>query len=214
MNANISVKFFIGFLCFIFLCSCTNNQPSPKLPRYLTTESKITICITQIQKDKIGINNGLLVLGDVVGLKNIQNAQIRPVALDVITALKKEFPKCEGFSVWMSDDERMHESGNYIAIVNYKNGQLSITGGIPSDAEIAEYKSWKLGPIMRPNDEGMDIVFEFTKVKQAAHRNRQYLSDKEIYPILSEKFKMPVSKIKDYHVGISRYYMYKMGKPL
>ncbi len=214
MNVKILVKIFIGFLLFAFLCACADNQPSTNLPRYVTTNSKITIRITQIQKDKIGINNGILVLGDVVGLKNIQNAQIRPIAVDVISALKKEYPGCEGFGIWMSDDERMRESGNYIAIVDYKNGQFSIRGGIPTDAEINEYKNWNVGPIMRPTNEGMDVVLAFAKIKQDAHQKGQYLSDSEIYPILADKFKMPISKIKEYHVGISHYYMYKMGKPL
>lgn len=106
----------------------------------------------------------------------------------------------------------MHQAGNYIAIVNYRNGQLSITGGIPSDEEIAEYKSWNIGPMMKPNNEGMDIVCEFARIKQVAHKNGTYLSDIEIYPMLAEKFKMPISKIKEYHVGISQYYMYKIGK--
>lgn len=91
---------------------------------------------------------------------------------------------------------------------------MSITGGIPSEEEISEYKSWKLGPMMKPNDEGMDIVREFANVKQTAFKNGHYLSDEEIYPILAEKFKRPINKIKESHVGISKYYMYKIGKTL
>jgi len=201
------------YLCAVLLMTvlasaCSDNEASRK------PELSVSVEVTDIQKGK-SVKNGMLVLGKAIFPRNVQNHQIKPAALDVLQGLKKEVPGCDWFTVWISDDERSYESGNYIAIAEYKEGKTTITGGVPTDEEMQEYLGWKLGPIMKPTDQGLDIILRFTQIKVDAHWNKkQYLSDGEIYPLLSKEFNLPVSKIKEIHQGVSRYYMYKIGKDL
>jgi len=211
--ASIGGGFILGCVSIIIITYIAIPNP-PQKGDILKTASNITIEITDIQTHK-NVKNGMLVMGKVICPRNILPNQIKPAALEVIDDLKKRFYDCAWFMVWMSDDNRSYNAGNYIATAEYKEGNVSVRGGIPSDQEIAAVnKSPGELSIRKPDDLGLDVYLAFRKIKDTAYKNGKYLSDDEVYPRLSRQFNLPVSKIREIHMGIACYYMYKMGNKL
>lgn len=199
---------FVAALSLLFI-SCDSGQETSATQNPL--KSNIEAEVTDVLYGK-NVKNGMLVRAKVICPPYIRSDQIKLVALEMFKELKAKYPKCEWFFVWISDDQRMYKAGNYIAVAEYKEGITCVTGGIPSEKEISE--SGNVFPIIKPTDQGMDIYYEFTKIKDDAFSQGKYLSDKEVYPLLSKKFKMPISEISRIHRGIGHYYMLKSGNKL
>lgn len=177
----------------------------------------VSIHVIDVQHGK-HVKNGTLVMAKAIFPRDVTTPQIKPATHYIINALRKEYPKCEWFHITMSDDERSYNVGNYIAIAEYKEGNLVVTGGIPSDKEIKEIMSARKNTddllIRKPDDTGLNIYLAFRKIRDDEYKKGKYLSDEKIYPQLSKRFKLPVSKIREIHRGIGTYYMYKMGNVL
>lgn len=207
--------------CVFVIVGCSKPQNNSN---NVISSFNLTIKEINIQNNK-AVKNGVLITGKVILPGTIKNNQIKPVSLALLDKLKKEYSSCEWFILWMSDDDRMYESGNYIAMAEYKEGTVNLHGGIPSEKEINEYNkeftvfSRKLGlPVdclmIKPTEQGMNIYSEFTKLKQDALKKGTYISDEKIDLLLSKKTNIPVKEIKEVHCGISSYYTFKSHKKL
>ena len=212
-------KYIVLLLIFLILIhGCTESSNLSN-----TASLNITIKDVTIQKNK-SVKNGMLVSGKII-TKDVTNSQIKPIALKIIKRLQKEYPKCEWFIIWMSDDERMYDVGNYIAMAEYKEGNVNIQGGVPLEKEIIEYNTHsfemnkKLGPpyiclMVKPTEYNMNVYSEFFKLKQDAFKKGTYTSDDKIDLLLSKKTNIPVKEIKNVHCGINSYYMLKFHNKL
>jgi hypothetical protein len=174
-----SGSIFLAFVAILLLlCACDSYRKTPF--NIFLSPSKINVEaeVTEVLHGK-DVKGGMLVRAKAFCPHNINNDQIKQVALQMLSELKARYPKCEWFYVRISDDRRMDAVGNYIAVAELKEGKTQIHGGIPSKKEIAELG--KDRPLIKPTDREMDIYYEFTKAFDKSHYSRQKPHEQEIY---------------------------------
>jgi len=143
----------------------------------------------------------------------LTNKILKDLAITTIAELKKNYPGCQWFHVFISDDRRMLEATNHLAIADSKEGKVEITGGVLSDAEIKEYRKEGI-PVIKPNETAIKVFSDVSRTKVEAYKNGKYMTDLELYKVISKKIKMPVAEVKKYHKGVGWYYMAKMNNTL
>lgn len=167
----------------------------------------------ELQTGKI-VKGGQLVTANVVtAFRPLTNKILKDLAITTITELKKNYPDCQWFHVLISDDRRMLEATNHLAIADSKEGKVEITGGVLSDAEIKEYRKEGI-PIIKPDETAIKVFAEVSRTKVEFYKKGKYMTDPELYKIVSKKMNMPVASLKKYHKGVSWYYTAKMGNSL
>ena len=162
----------------------------------------------ELQTGKL-VKGGQLVTANVVtSYRPLTNKILKDLAVSTITDLKKKYPDCKWFHVYISDDRRMLEAKYYLAIADYKEGNLEVTGGVPSDAEIKEYRKQGI-PVIKPDETGIAVFSEISRVKLLYGNKGKDMTDQEICRIVSKKMRLPLAKVKKYLKGVGWYYMAK-----
>ena len=179
---------------------------------YSDDSTGVIVNVTGVRYD-VPVKGKMKVTAEAISRKNLSNSQIKQAAINALNSLRKDYPSCESFQVWLSDDRRMLDSGNYTARISYKEGRTEIKGGLPTDKDVTELRRGGI-PIIKPTNQGIQIFYEFQKIKIAYHKSGKYMSDEEIYPILSKKMSLPISVIRKNHKGVGWHYMYKENSPL
>jgi len=72
---------------------------------------------------------------------DIKREQVKPSLLAVITKVRKNNPKCEWIFVVLSPGAELGKYAHHAGIADYKEGNLTIRYGIPSDKNIKEWNS-------------------------------------------------------------------------
>lgn len=177
------------------------------------SSSALDIYNIQQQKGKMVKNGELVTAHAVISNDKMKSSSLKDIAKIVVVELKKQYPSCQWFHFEISNDRRMIDVGNYLAVVSEKEGVLSINGGIPTESEIKEYKQAGIN-IIKPDNFGMNIFYNVYSVKSAASKNGRYISDVDAYKIVAKKMVISEKEVRKFHKGLGWYYMAKMNSPL
>lgn len=87
----------------------------------------------------------------------IKPEQVAPTGYGALKALRRNFPKTDWLSVFLAEDSAMADASNWVGVAELRAGQITVTGGIPTQAQIDSLG--KLGqPFRRPTPEDLKAV--------------------------------------------------------
>ena len=66
----------------------------------------------------------------------IKPEQVSPTGYGALKALHRSFPKNDWVSVFIAEDSAMAEASNWVGVAELRAGKVTITGGIPTQAQI------------------------------------------------------------------------------
>jgi hypothetical protein len=123
------------------------------------------------------VTGGILIEGRAIVQKDIRNDQIKPTAMAVLKGLKSKNPNVEWFHVFLTNDQRMVECSNWIAIAEYKEGKISIAGGLPTDEDIKEWNNSIGKPLLDYEGKPMDIINDNPRMRRPTEEDLQIAYD-------------------------------------
>jgi hypothetical protein len=88
---------------------------------------------------------GRPVLAVAVTPYGIKPEQVSPTGYGALKALHRSFPKTDWVSVFIAEDSAMAEASNWVGVAELRAGKITVTGGIPSQAQIDS-----LGKLSKP----------------------------------------------------------------
>lgn len=103
---------------------------------------------TSIQVVEDG-KDGRPVLAIAITQFGIKREQISPTGYGALHALHRQYPKTDWISVFIAEDSAMADASNWVAVAELRLGKVTITGGIPTQAEFDSLRN--IGqPLKRP----------------------------------------------------------------
>lgn len=87
----------------------------------------------------------------------IKPEQVSPTGYGALKALRRQYPKSDWISVFMAEDSAMAAASNWVGVAELRQGKVTVTGGIPTQAQIDSLA--KLGnPLRRPTPADLKAV--------------------------------------------------------
>ncbi len=151
--------------------------------------------------------------------ENPATAQLKPTALTILRRLKEKYPDAKSIDVSIYDDERALSLGMTVAKARYKAGTVAISGGLPTEAEVAAVNSKrgkgdKLGPFDQPREEDFNIAHKVLELASAVPAPEMTPgasgaagpSEAEIEKKAAAFFHIPVDRVKTARFNLSTWY--------
>lgn len=160
----------VASVLIVFLLIAALFVPSPEkqaLAKTFSPEklagavSPLRLQITDHQKGKT-VKGGQLVTANVLLPFNVTGNQLRPTELAALKALKDEYPDCEWFMVFFSNDQRLLDAGHYLGQAEFKDGKVVLSGGVITQKDIASSG----GLIRLPTEEDIETAYEFHQISR------------------------------------------------
>ena len=95
-------------------------------------------------KSKSGLSGGP-VMAVAVAPFGVSAAQISPTGYGALKALRRQYRDADWIAVFIAEDSAMAEASNWIGLAQFRKGEVTVTGGLPSESELAN-----LGPGGKP----------------------------------------------------------------
>jgi hypothetical protein len=87
----------------------------------------------------------------------IKPEQVSPTGYEALKTLHRSFPKTDWVSVFIAEDSAMAEASNWVGVAELRGGKVTVTGGIPTQAEIDSLGKLSK-PFRRPTQEDIKAV--------------------------------------------------------
>lgn len=117
--------------------------------------------------------DGLEITAAAVIPSNPRTEQLRPTGLTILRRLKEKYPDAKSIRVAIYDDERAVTLGLSVANAAYASGTVRITGGLPTEAEVAAVESGRSAsagssPFAQPREEDFNIAHKVFEISNSA----------------------------------------------
>jgi hypothetical protein len=152
---------------------------------------------------------------------DIKKEQIKPTILAVIKAIKQKNPDCEWIAVHLklAKDLPLLQAG----IAEYKEGNISISYGIPSDKQIEEWNANIGKPVefdgkvlgindlprlYRPDRKTFEDGAQVIKLYYKLNNDPKIKKDRieQLFPLISKESGLPVKDVESLYRYMSNYY--------
>ena len=216
---------------FAFLPACDGAKQA-EIHRLFPDEAlvggveNVQITVTGVRKGKT-VKGGMAVTAEAILPPDVTAEQMRPTELAVLKRLKEEFPECEWFTVFLTDDPRMAEHSHWLGMAELREGKLTLQGGVITDRDIADFKQAGV-QIWKPTEEDFLVDFAFYQAwkklydehwarleqlqasgrwEAAAEISREGgPEDKEVFKIVSKQMDIPADEVRKRVKNISKVY--------
>jgi hypothetical protein len=152
-------------LSLIFMSGCLKlsdlSETERLFPDSALSGAVARATVRDVVEGKVG--KGLEVTANAVIPENPRTEQLKPTSLTILKRLKEKYPDAKMIAVSIYDDDRAMPLGLTVAKAVYRTGTVTITGGLPAEAEVAAVnakrgKGDRLGPFAQPREEDFNIV--------------------------------------------------------
>jgi hypothetical protein len=145
-------------------------------------------------------------------------AQLKPTALTILKRMKEKYPDAKLIVVSIYDDERALPLGLTVAKGVYRMGTATVTGGVPTEAEVAAVnakrgKGDKLGPFAQPREEDFNIARKVHELAESvppadpgAMGNAARGDSGEAEKRAAAFFRQPVERVRTARFNLSNWY--------
>ncbi|HEY3489723.1 MAG TPA: hypothetical protein VGK27_06340 [Candidatus Deferrimicrobiaceae bacterium] len=160
--------------------------------------------------------------------ENPKTEQLKPTGLTLLRRMKEKYPDAAKVTVSIYDDERAIPLGLTVANADYRAGSVSITGGLPTEAEVTALNSGrpaggKLGPFAQPREEDFNIAQKVLELAGTASSSEATpglppgggAPDESVERKAAAFFHVPLERVKTARFNLANWYgMHKEGKLL
>jgi hypothetical protein len=87
----------------------------------------------------------------------IRQDQIEPTALGALKNLRQQYPEARRLAVYIAEDSAMADASNWVALAEYTDGAVKLSGGHPTSAQLDSVAAAGM-PLKRPTLEDLRIT--------------------------------------------------------
>ena len=80
--------------------------------------------------------NGRPITAIAIAHYGIKPEEVSPTGYGALQALHHQYPKTDWVSVFIAEDSAMAEVSNWVGVAELRNGNVTVTGGLPTDYEL------------------------------------------------------------------------------
>jgi hypothetical protein len=163
----------------------------------------------------------------------IQPAQVSPTGYGALKAVRKSYPDASWISVYIAEDSAMAEAANFVALAEYRDGAVTVTGGLPTQAQLDSLAAMGQ-PLRRPTPEDLKVaaaVFDSTGglasdrwdlartlMGATGHIDKGRFANLDLETAtlhaVAKSLGKPMKEVQGTVVAVTRYYWLRAGDPL
>lgn len=122
-----------------------NLFPPEKLAGYIKNTS-----IKIVENGK----NGRPITAIAITHYGMKPEEVSPTGYGALQALHHQYPKTDWVSVFIAEDSAMADASNWVGVAELRNGNVTVTGGLPSQKEMDSLA--QVGqPLIRPTEKDL-----------------------------------------------------------